>query len=276
MFDNNMATYVDGKFENLQRFYVLALEQNDPEGIHDLRVELKYLKAFFRLVDAINPAFAARKKFRNFRNIARTTCGLRDSQVQIKLLEKMGADTGIDVTGFRLFLQKQEHDYRNRFIGFSSSKPLRKLEKKGADIKKALHAIDHARAEMRARGRFYNLRNRLIFLHREDTLKDEILHTVRKLAKETHYTLEIIRSSFDILRDSDDFIAKISSAHKLLGKWHDFEVCRRFLGEYRDTNPPDASETLNGLADSITAAKETIRKDIGTAFDEFSKIAETM
>lgn len=276
MFDKNMVTYVDGKFDNVRRFYVLALEQNDPEGIHDLRVELKYLKAFFRLVEAINPAFAARKKFRNFRNIARTTCGLRDSQVQLKLLEKMGADTGLDVTGFRLFIVKKENDYRNRFIGFSSSNPLRRLKKRRSDIQKALHAIDHGRAEMRARGRFYNLRNRLILLHREGTLRDEILHAVRKQAKETHYTLEIVRSSFDILRDSGEFIAQISRVHKLLGKWHDFEVCRRFFVEYRETTPPDAPETLSGMADTITAAKETIRKDIGTAFDEFSKIAEIM
>ena len=40
------------------------------------------------------------------------------------------------------------------------------------------------------------------------------------------------------------------------------------------TTPRSGSGPLPGLADNITAAKEMIRKDIGTVFDEFSKIAE--
>ena len=273
MFDKNMVIFFDGKLENVRRNYALALEQNDPEGIHDLRVELKYLKAFFRLVEAINPDFDARKRFRNFRKIARTTSSLRDSQVQLELVGKMGADSSLGITGFHRFIQKKENDHRNRFIGFSFSNPLEKLKKSRSAIKKALNNTDYGRAEMRAQGRFYNLRNRLVFLHREDDLRSEILHEVRMQTKETHYMLEIVQSSFHILRDSEEFIVRISRVHKLLGKWHDLDVCQCYLVEYRDTNPPDVTGALPGLADNIRAAKEAIRKEIGTAFDEFSQTA---
>ncbi len=273
MFDKNMVIFFDGKLENLRWNYTLALEQNDPEGIHELRVGLKYLKAFFRLVEAINPDFGARKRFRNFKKIARTTSSLRDSQVQLELVGKMCADSSLDITGFHRFIKKKENDYRNRFIGFSFSNPLEKLKKSRSAIKKALNNTDNGRAEIRAQGRFYNLKNRLVFLHDEDDLRDEILHEVRKQAKEMHYTLEIIQSSFHILRNSEEFIVKISRVHKLLGKWHDLDVCQCYLGEYQDTNPPDVTGTLHGLADNIREAKEAIRKEIGTAFEEFSQTA---
>ena len=275
MFEKNMMLFFDGKLDTVRRNYNLALEQNDPEGIHDMRVGLKRLKAFFRIVEAINPDFNARKRFRNFKKIARATGTLRDAQVQLKLVEKMGADTGLDIDSFYRFIQQKEDIHRNRFIGFSLSNPLKRLKKSRSAIKKALDDTDYGRAEMRALGRFYNLKNRLVFLHRAGSFGDEILHEVRKQSKESHYTLEIIRDSFHILEDREEFIVKISRVHKLLGKWHDLDVCQCYLGEYRETNPQGDTGSLSGLAENITAAKEKIRKDITPAFDEFALIASS-
>ena len=89
MFRKEMIQYFQSKLNEIKRNYSLALEKNDIDGVHDLRVDIKRMTACFNLVESISGNFNARKNFRNFRKIAKNTGGLRDSQVQQILLIKI-------------------------------------------------------------------------------------------------------------------------------------------------------------------------------------------
>ena len=130
------------------------------------------------------------------------------------------------------------------------------------------------RTETRVQGRFYNLRNNLVFLHSEDELKDEILHEVRKLSKETHYALEIIQACFRIFRDSKGFLKKLIKVHKLLGAWHDYDVSLMYLNNFQKECTVDFTKApYPVLVKHIHDQKTAFRKNILSAFDDFSQTA---
>ena len=132
-----MIQYFQSKLHEIQYNYSLALEKNDIDGVHDLRVAIKRMKAFFNLVESISGDFNAGKKFRNFRKIAKNTGGLRDSQVQQILLKKMQSKLDLDINEYEIFLKKLRHvavekyDWKN--IGRTLASDLRQLSLKIID-----------------------------------------------------------------------------------------------------------------------------------------------
>ena len=62
MFRKDMMDYYQSKMKDIKRNYALAVEKNVYDGVHDLRVDLKRMKAFFNLVESINRDFKAKKK----------------------------------------------------------------------------------------------------------------------------------------------------------------------------------------------------------------------
>ena len=48
MFQKKMIKYFNKKLKSIKYNYALSLEQNDVEGVHDLRVDIKRMKAFFK------------------------------------------------------------------------------------------------------------------------------------------------------------------------------------------------------------------------------------
>ena len=274
MFHTKMSGYHRLKLESIRRNFKLAQEHNDPDGVHDLRVDLKRMKAFFALVESINHEFKAKKEFRNFKKIAQNTGRLRDVQVQRELVENINGSLGLGIEDYKAYLIEKECGYSAAFQKFALKNPLQNLKKSEKIIKKTLKEISPVRAEARVQGRFYNMRNNLVFLHSEDKLKDDILHEVRKLSKETHYVLEIIQSCFRIFRDSKGFLKKLIKVHKLLGAWHDYDVCLRYLNNFQKDCKVDFSQApYSVLVKHIHDQKTTLRENILSAFEDFSQTA---
>ena len=271
---NEILKYFQSRLDEVAYNYTLALENNDPDGVHDIRVAIKRLKAFFNLFEYINDEFIARKNFRNFRKIAKNTCGLRDSQVQLELLGKLNKKLNLNVIDFESYLKKIESENLESFRIFSKKEPIKKLDSSKKLFKKALKDISPVWAETKAHGRFYNLKNDLIILSSESDLKEEILHKVRIKSKETHYTLEIVQQCFHIFEDRTDFIKDIKKVHQVLGKWHDYDVSLvyldNFLSGYGNNS---SSETYDQLRKHITKQKVKLSNNFRTVLDEFGKTA---
>jgi len=273
MYKKELLSYFQSKLKQVRYNYNLALI-NDPDGVHDLRVEFKRLRGFFKLIESINDDFNAKKNFKDFRKIAKSTSGLRDFQVQQKLLKNAEKILYIDVNGYKNYLKKMEVENLESFRNFSRKNTIENLKKRGKCIKRALKDITPVWAETKARGCIYNMRTNLILLSNQDDLNDEILHDIRILSKETHYILEIIQKCFKIYENAKDFEAGIKKVHQVLGKWHDFDVSIGYLNDYVETQRNDIShETYHKLREHLQQDKEVLKKSFRTVFDEFNKIA---
>jgi CHAD domain-containing protein len=58
------------------------------------------------------------------------------------------------------------------------------------------------------------------------------MHDVRTVSKELFFTILIIQECFGLYLDEKNYIDSLSSVHKSLGKWHDFDVCLDLLDEF--------------------------------------------
>lgn len=270
----DMVDYYLSKMKDIKRNYALAVEKNDYDGVHDLRVDLKRMKAFFHLVEAINRNFKAKNNFAAFRKIAKSTGGLRDTQVQMKLVKKITTSLGLDISAYISCLKKTEADYYESFRVFSKTNPIVKLKESRKKISQSLKAMSPVRAETKARGRFFNLRNNLILLNSENDMKEDIMHEVRILSKETHFTIEIIHRCFHIWKDRKVFIKEIVKAHKLLGDWHDLDVGIMKLKDFTAHMDENIStEPFNLLANHMCEEKEKMSTQFRKSFDEFAQAA---
>ncbi|MBN1291952.1 MAG: CHAD domain-containing protein [Candidatus Latescibacteria bacterium] len=274
MYQEDMLDYFQSKMKKVKKNYSSALKKNDPDGVHDLRVDLKRLKAYYNLIESINRNFKSKNEFKIFKIIADNTGCLRDTQVQKDLIKKMNESLMPDIHEYLQFLVTIEKHHYELFCKFSQSKPLEKLKDSTNSITHALKNISPVRAETRAQGRFFNLRNNLILLSSNRRLSENILHKVRKQTKETHYTLEIINHSFHIFPDWKEFTDEISKVHKLLGDWHDLDVglitLRNFIKDNKGSLP---DEPYAILAKHIQDSKKDLRTHFRKTFNEFIRAA---
>jgi len=269
-----MMDYYQSKMKDIKRNYALAVEKNDYDGVHDMRVDLKRMKAFFNLVESINRDFKAKKNFAAFKKIAKSTGGLRDAQVQMKRVKKIMKSLDLDVGAYLSYLKKTEADNYKSFRVFSKTDPIGKLKESRKIISQSLKVMSPVRAETKARGRFFNLRNNLILLSSESDLEDDILHKVRILSKEAHFTIEIIHWCFHIWKDRKVFINEIVKAHKLLGDWHDLDVGIMMLNDFTEhLDESNSMEPFNLLASNMSEKKEKMSSQFRKSFDEFTQAA---
>lgn len=235
MYKEELIAYYDSKLDEVRANYYFAAKRNDPDGVHDLRVELKRLKAFFNLIESVNPSFNSDERFVDFKLIAKKIAALRDSQVQIELLGELKPRTVKDPfpgKNFPVFLKRKENEAVASFAEYTKTFPLEKLNDTREIIEKTLSKISPEDMLARAIKRFFFLKSEFTSTVKAPVVKEETLHKVRILTKETHYTLEILQKCFHTFENAKVFIDEVKKAHQAIGKWHDFEVGILYISRY--------------------------------------------
>ena len=261
--------------KSIKTNYRLALDGHSTDGVHDLRVDIKRMRAMFDMVEALSSDFPAKKKFKPFRRIAKKTSVLRDAQVQLELLASLAETYSRDTVEYASFLREREEEGWQTFRQFADTgSPLKKLKPVDRVMVSAVESINDTIAATHAQGRFYNLKNELIILSGRGSLSEEVLHDLRKLAKTVHYTLEIIGPAFPGFTDADAFTGAIKTLHHELGKWHDYSVSLRYLQDFLSTHGIDLE---TGQYTALAAELRRINKEncdkLPDAFNAFNKVA---
>lgn len=276
MFRGLISEAFRSRIKSIEKNYRLALGKHDRDGVHDLRVGLKRMRALFDLVEALDHGFHAKQHFKPFRRIARNTGLLRDAQVQQEMLAPLAASLERDFGEYAPYLRDREEEGWRMFHRFAGAgHPLKKLKKARAAIDSTVGSLGNTTAVTRAQGRFYNLKNELIILTRSGALVDSSLHDVRKLAKTVHYTLEIVGPAFPGFSGAKTFTGAIKTLHHELGKWHDYTVSLEYLRNFLSACGIDAgAEPYAALAGELRRAGDTSRDTLPAAFAAFNEVAE--
>ena len=116
MFQQCLLKYYTSRCQNIQGHFFNAANYFDPDGIHDLRVEIKQLRAFFRLIEWIAPKFSAKKNLRNFRKLFKAASDLRDIHVQQELTRKWAKDMEVFLSEYYNSLKQKELPARKKFL----------------------------------------------------------------------------------------------------------------------------------------------------------------
>jgi CHAD domain-containing protein len=227
-----MLNYFQVRFSSFTANYQRALEK-DPEGIHDLRVDMKRIKAFFNLLGCFQKKFHAKEEFLPFKTLAKNTSNIRDVQVQRKLLDIMKKKARVSVKVYESFLAARENRYMETFEIFIQKKNRRaQLDKVHNTINTSLVGVLKKEARKRAKGHFTSLINKVIILNETNALEKKQLHRVRILSKQIQYTFEIMREYLQMFQKGDVFLDEVIQVNRILGKLHDMDISLDYLDDF--------------------------------------------
>lgn len=265
-----MTDSFDRQLARLRENYLLALKTRGKEAIHDYRVAIKRLKALFNLVESINPDFRAKKQFRRFRSLFKSSAQLRDLHIQMDIAGEFSTLPGFPGTEYLSFLRKRECKAVAKMEEFGEDFNFTRLEKKRKKIEWALQNTDVETAGGAMRTRFDSLLDKLTRKIEGREPEDREMHAVRILAKEFHYTGEILRECFpERLPDGENMFAKLKRVHQALGKWHDYEVAhawlKRFWKKEKSFCETGGAEAVRYLGER----KDALRNDFVRAWNDF-------
>jgi len=265
MFQECFLAYYRSQTQRLHDHFMLAVTSCDPDGIHDLRVDIKQLKAFFTLIKRIAPTFRAKKNLRKIRKLFQAAAEIRDVQVQQELTSAWIKQYGLDLSAYANSLKQKELPARKRFTKFAKSFDLtKKVAKNEKKIARALQNLADEDAAAKTGERVERLLAKILKFGRENKLQPDHLHKLRILTKKARYTIEVARQCFPESGYREEFSEKLRGVHQVLGKWHDhviaLEHVEAFQAENPDQSPPLYAELSNHLQQEKT--------DLLAAFEE--------
>ena len=272
MMSGNLLAYFDDQFEKMGRNFRLAVSRHDPDGVHDYRVCIKRFKAIFSLVESINPEFRAKKRFRRFRKLFKSSAALRDIHIQMGIAGDLGKIPGFPSEEYAAFLRSEEHAAGERFDRFVKDLNVERLRKKRKVLEGALEDSDAAAAEERACSHFRALLVDLIARVENPQRGEKEMHGIRMLAKEVHYVSEMLGGRLSAPYGTDAFIGGIKQVHQALGKWHDYEVAGAFLERFAKSSGVISDGKRDSVREWIDEEKRKLMEAFETAWRGFREM----
>ncbi len=233
MFQECFLTYYQARCESLEEYFFNASISFDPDAIHDLRVEIKQLRAFFRLIQWITPEFTAKKNIRNIRKLFKAAGNLRDVHVQQELTRSWTKDMGIFLSAYYNTLKQKEFPAREEFAAFAAQFDLTKeLEIHKKRLKRVLKSLSASYTAEKMKVRIELQLQQILEYGDGEKQQEGNLHKLRILAKESRYTLDFARQCFPELGYKEELSQKLRRLHQTLGKWHDGDVANEHLQDF--------------------------------------------
>jgi CHAD domain-containing protein len=221
-------------YGNLQRIveenYNLAVRFADVEGVHDMRVGIKRLRAYFNLIEWINPVFQAKQNLKPIRRLFKASGKVRDIHVQQELVRRWASELDLEMSEYYNFLKQKETEERKRFADFAKKKfDLKVFQSNWTLIQNVLSFISTEYIQFKSEERFNAQIEELVkFKEKENFIEDDY-HAIRILSKEMRYTVEVLQTCFPPKNIWTQLNETLRKVHQALGRWHDDDVSLLFL-----------------------------------------------
>jgi CHAD domain-containing protein len=248
------------------------------EGIHELRVEVKRLRALYSLIEYVTPSFAAKPNASSLRALYRAAGELRDIDIHqavvLPWLRKL------DLSEYFNHLKQRELRFRANFSEVSKSDSKSALSNSRAQIRSAIIATTPERMRKRMERRIRKLAARLATqLGRKNQCSDD-LHAVRKASKALKYSLDVWQQCYNKTLAAEACSVRLKRTYGYLGEWRDYLLTSGSVESFlkhkaaKDLADPAAYEAfqanLRRRAESLLAAYNRGKKPLERALDRLS------
>lgn len=232
MYPECLRTY----YENLQRLieenYGLAVQYADVDGIHDMRVAIKRLRAYFNLIEWINPVFPVKKTLTPIRRLFKSAGNVRDIHVQQESVRRWMSESDLEMSEYYNFLKKKEMEERKRFFTSARTFDLGIFPNNWSLIQNALSSISTEYIQNKVEERFNTEIGNLIKFKQKECFIEEDYHAIRISSKESRYMLEVLQKCFPTKDNWTLLNEALRKVHQALGRWHDDDVALVFLDAF--------------------------------------------
>jgi CHAD domain-containing protein len=224
--------YYDRQNAYFRDQYDIASKYLLTDAIHDMRVCLKQLRSFFRLIEAIEPSFRAELSFGPARRLFKAAGKVRNIQVLEARVRQSSQDSGLDLSEYYNWLKAGERREGKGFRRVCRRFDAGFFGSAWKTIASSLEGLTSLRVRKGAEARLSGLLKSLL----QETLpsrRADRLHFLRIQSKEARYTLEIVRGDGADDDDTASLDKLLRGVHQALGRWHDDEVVLATLREFR-------------------------------------------
>lgn len=214
---NYFSRYLEQFRVNLEK----AMEEYDPEAIHEYRVAVKRIRSIIRALDRVyeEPLFPTRM-IQPMRLMFKAGGSIRDDQVQIGLVENIEKEFGHQFPLIKDYYRKKIEDQRNFFFLQSVDFDYTSLEIIATQVDNALDPLDDAFLELTLYKRLHQSMEKLK-RKRYDLDKPEMLHSFRTRFKENGYIAEMVYHSQYSHKVTKAAYNRMKNFGQELGNWHD-------------------------------------------------------
>ena len=244
---------IDTYFKKRKRALNLILqkppEEYTAETFHELRVEIKKVKALFELIAAFSKKFKFQKTFKPFKIIFRAAGKVRELQLEQIILEEQ--PDFILLQKYPNQLKKLENKKIKNFFQIADKRLITKIK---AKYPKIIYLISKARKKKI--NRYQNqARKEITKLIYKKNLKKKHLHDFRKRLKAYRYNEKIFYGD-----SASNLISEKPTLSDLLGEWHDYTVIivhlNKTIASYRLV--PNEKKHLKNIKAAVTSKKKLL------------------
>jgi CHAD domain-containing protein len=217
-----LSQFAQKRFKRLRKYLKHFPAEGGKEELHQIRVEIKKIKALLRLIHYHDKNFHDHKNYIPFRIIFREAGKIREVGLRKELLEQY--------TQIHVPFYQSPNRLQTKFIQ-STPTHIRLIKKHQKALLKKIDLIKASTYHQYLKKKKRELTKKL----RPD-FKQHDLHLLRKLIKEITYLSQITIRKNKI----EPFLIESAS---MIGQWHD----KKILIPWIRKNVPQASETINRL-----------------------------
>lgn len=227
------------------------------EDFHKLRVEIKKLKAQFKLVNFCSKKFEWKKHFKPFQSIFQQAGKVRELQVEAAALKKYAIYKGLKTYIENLKKVRQKEIFV--FLLMINKDLKSRLKKSKKMVLSLIETINKNDAE-----KYLNKKRKQIeSLISAKQLKIKNAHELRKQIKEFYYNIKSLNfpKQIKLVKETEAF-------QNILGKWHDCEVIKEHLNEAMEDKTamgPSEIKQIKSIKVKLSADCEILFKKINTA-----------
>jgi CHAD domain-containing protein len=233
----SLLEYYQHQHRNIKNYLELCMIHAETELVHELRLSMKKLRAFYKLAEG----FSLANKDQNIHikkqvnRLFRISGQLRDTQVQIHLFVVLQQQTGIEYPEFSKWMLKREKKHVMRF----GRKPLQLLSVNSSDS--SLQKTGDWIANVGDETIFSEAGKVLTGLCTKarklsaGTRNERDLHRIRTITKQVKYILNIMHHSYPDYIFNEISVNSLREIEASVGHWHDnlvrVELLEKFMGK---------------------------------------------
>ena len=247
-----LKEYLSRHIHSIRKFLDLPPQAYSVEAVHDLRVDIKKVKALFALISFCNKDFKPRKYLLHYQSLFKKAGHLRAIHVEKELLKKYNAiypnnQYMDDLVGLQRERVRKLHNVTRSGIAC-------KIENSETGIMSFLKKLDTETTDKYLK----HTEKKLIKLISKKIFRENKLHVARKKLKEFYFNLRSIHP--DIPEEQTEVLNHLL---KTLGEWHDRQVAMDQLTKVINSLKFDSEATK-----SLTKVLHRLVKDKATLFSQ--------
>lgn len=242
----------------LKNLEILRLH-NQTAATHDLRVAVKKLRSYLKLLSILSPKNDYKAKFEKTEYLFSILGKLRDIEIGLSLLEAFEKENKIVYTAFKNQLQFARQQALARVKTAVKNDDTKELANLTEQIEAGLKNIDASKITDKTKT---IVEKELATVIRLAVHLSRQAHRIRKLLKDIFYWASPGAKDAPLL--DTETIKKCKKIMELLGDWQDHEMLLRKLKHFRKDFVPDANHEytlLKILERNIEDKMEAILKD---------------